>query len=1314
MLRNQSSARHKVRRRVTRAVLVVGAAGACAVSIAASTGTPAAADTSAFTPYTVPVTNALLPAQGTSPSIDPAAPYTPVVVSLIAQLEGGNPNGTGASAPTVAELADAGTLLHDGSNPSCHNVGPVAGPTSPTPDGVTLNPSVLPICWTDAQGVNVTSGPNVRNTTGPMDLMGLGSTFDRQVGNWWGQTEGVESRSLMVTGLFGPQTDLDRLPNWGRNLTTTGEDPFLSYNMVAAQINGMQSVGAWSEMKHFAVYNGQSQNTNTLITDQPLHELYFTPYEGGFLAGKAAATMCSYQIWQDTNGPTNTVNTLAPGASPYGAGTQTWPLNESHFSCEQPLSLTYTLRDLWGFVGLVGSDYPATHSTSGIMQGEDQEMPTATGFFSATTNAQGTDPTGSTCADATGKAESCSVAGAVHVGGIPQNGTVVGCQGTSNGLATGTPTTGTVANAAGGCSLVGAVANGSLPISVMNQSLARILYQEQRFGMLGCPDGNGKPTAACVNPGGNGSSLSVPVIGNANTNPETLYLNTPNATAIFSQGDRVIICDSATNGGNAQSCGSNAEVSTIATTGGVDGNQITLTTDLHNNHALNSAVIDVSGLAPLPTGPASGANAAANLGTKNGDAPVVERESEEGGVLLKNDSSTLPITSSDLTSGGILVTGPGAEYTVSDPTSEASIGYLDRDQVNTITQLKNYAGSLYGAGAANGITYAPANSPSGFPVPASALSTSNTSVTGTVNQSINGAPNTSVAGPLDFTQVSSAGQLAAGNYAWSGYPCVYVPNTDNYTFDIEQSAAVPTGNVTFTFDGVTRTLTNPAAIAVPTSPTNAGYTEAGLTLRQFVYPSNATTLFSASAANATNIKVASVTGMLAGEIMAIDDGASAETSTNASVGTAGDRTLGRGQRGRRDQHQGRERHQPDGGRSDRAQRRRNQRWRPPRRSRAGGVEVPAGDDRRLWAWTLNVGMTYAHASGEAVSDQGTGVTLTSGLASAHAAGAAVAIAPLQGGTYHSVSITFNNSTGAPASFRFGYNRAAGDIADAVAAAAGKKLAVVFLNDVGASSTTPNPYGSGTISAPQQMSASNTNLVTALAATGVPTAVVINSTNPVLMPWVGSVKSVMEMWYASQEGGTSQARLLLGLADTSCHLSISFPGQPHRHDLGLQRDPPVAGQPAGHVGSASGASERRPGWHHQRDRGHLHGLSLPGRGGHHASVSVRVGSVLHDVLVLQPGGRARQRRWRDGAVRRQEHRLRRRLRRGAGVHRSAGERAAVQQRAVRCAGAVRLRQGHAGAGCDAARDDQRPGALVVVLVGRPAEVRRHVDAPGVRR
>ncbi len=38
-----------------------------------------------------------------------------------------------------------------------------------------------------------------------------------------------------------------------------------------------------SEMKHFAVYNGQSQSTNTQISDQALHQLYLTPYEAGFV-----------------------------------------------------------------------------------------------------------------------------------------------------------------------------------------------------------------------------------------------------------------------------------------------------------------------------------------------------------------------------------------------------------------------------------------------------------------------------------------------------------------------------------------------------------------------------------------------------------------------------------------------------------------------------------------------------------------------------------------------------------------------------------------------------------------------------------------------------------------------------------------------------------------------------------------------------------------------------------------------------------------------------------------------------------------------
>src|SRR4051812_22970267 len=281
---------------------------------------------------------AALPAAKQSPPVDASAPYTDTVKSLIAQLEPSSP-------PTRDQLANASKLLHDGPSGACHNVGPVSAPAG-------TNPSIAPICWTHAQGVLNASGPNARGSAAPTALMGLASSFDLGLANAWGQTEGIESRAFMVTGMFGPQTDLDRLPNWGRNLTTTGEDPYLSHELVASQINGMQGVGTMSQMKHFVVYNGQNQNANTDIGDQGLHELYLTPYEGGFVNGRAAATMCSYQVWKDTStylpdtvSSLSTTSPMSPYAKP-GENPQTWPLDESHFSCEHPLALTYVLHDM--------------------------------------------------------------------------------------------------------------------------------------------------------------------------------------------------------------------------------------------------------------------------------------------------------------------------------------------------------------------------------------------------------------------------------------------------------------------------------------------------------------------------------------------------------------------------------------------------------------------------------------------------------------------------------------------------------------------------------------------------------------------------------------------------------------------------------------------------------------------------------------------------------------------------------------------------------------------------------------------------------
>jgi beta-glucosidase len=692
-----------------------------------------------------------------------------------------------------------------------------------------------------------------------------------------------------------------------------------------------------------------------------------TPYEGGFIDGRAAATMCSYQLWRDTstNLPSNTASAGYPaGVSAlsttatrstyaFGADPQSWPLNGSHFSCEQPLSLNHILRDTWGSVALVGSDYPATHSTSGIFQGEDQEMPTTGGFFSANhtlTTAQQSDPTGSTCADAAGIWEPCSAPGAQHVGGIPNNFENSGGSGCANTY---------------GCPLVDSVVQRNVPLSVFNQSLARILYQQERFGMLGCEQS--PPLASCTNPGGIGS--------------------------------------------------------------------------------------DRTGAALLPEG------SSGQLGTKNGDAAIVEKYSEEGATLLKNDGDALPLTPSDL-AGGILVTGANANHTVADPTNEASTGFIGRDAINPLLQLKALSGD---PGA---FTFVPANDPTGEPVPNSVLSSDGTpGGLGGLDLSNDGGPPTKDTAGLDRTAVSPAGRLPAGHtYTWTGY--LYAPADDTYTFALQQSPSLPTSlNCPQTGQFGTPPAAPTRTLCTPFTAANAGQTNA---------PPDAVTFSLDGAELNLNAVTANVYG--------------ATVPSNPT--TAGD--------------------------------------------------------------TEDALISRTCATGTAATEPGT-------------TNCAAAQSNLTAGSFHQIKITVNNATGcvstppaaaagvnpavpavpAPCtapSFRFGYSRANGDIADAAAAAAGKSKAIVFVNDgVGASSQCPNPFGNPpSISCVSALSTASTNLINAVAAANPNTIVVLNTANPVDTSWSTNVNSILEMWFAGQEGGTSTARVLLGQANPSGHTVLTWP------------------------------------------------------------------------------------------------------------------------------------------------------------------------------
>ena len=64
----------------------------------------------------------------------------------------------------------------------------------------------------------------------------------------------------------------------------------------------------------------------------------------------------------------------------------------------------------------------------------------------------------------------------------------------------------------------------------------------------------------------------------------------------------------------------------------------------------------------------------------------------------------------------------------------------------------------------------------------------------------------------------------------------------------------------------------------------------------------------------------------------------------------------------------------------------------------------------------------------------------------------------------------------------------------------------------------------------------------MAAANPNTVVVLNTGDPVFMPWVDDVKAILEMWYPGQRGGPATANVLLGHVNPSGKLPGHLPGR----------------------------------------------------------------------------------------------------------------------------------------------------------------------------
>ena len=189
----------------------------------------------------------------------------------------------------------------------------------------------------------------------------LAATWNPQMARLYGESLGEEALYRDKDMILGPGVNILRTPLNGRNFEYMGEDPFLASRMVAPYVQGLQSKGISSCVKHYALNNDETyrHQVNVKVSDRALHEIYLPAFKAAVQEGEAWAIMGAYNLY-----------------------------NNQH-NCHNEILLNNILKRDWAFDGVVVSDWGGAHNMDeAIRNGLDMEFGTWTdGLTMGATNA---------------------------------------------------------------------------------------------------------------------------------------------------------------------------------------------------------------------------------------------------------------------------------------------------------------------------------------------------------------------------------------------------------------------------------------------------------------------------------------------------------------------------------------------------------------------------------------------------------------------------------------------------------------------------------------------------------------------------------------------------------------------------------------------------------------------------------------------------------------------------------------------------------------------------------------------------------------